>query len=274
MTQVRAKQDEERPLVEHLRELMVRLRRIVVSLLVIFAIFMTIGVNRVQMGGLMIPIPYPTLFNSISVDFVRLFINAELPKGVTLLILNPFDPLFASMEVSLMLGFFISTPIILREIWAFISPALYEHEKRLLKWTVIPAMLLFAAGAMFSYFVVTPEVLDFVRFYSQSLGIQPTLSLRSFVNIVVSFMIALGISFEMPLVMVVTTRFGFVSSRTWMRNWRRGVLGSFIIALFISPGTTGGVMETLIGLTLSSLYMLGALISSKVERRKLEERLA
>ncbi|MEM3353582.1 MAG: twin-arginine translocase subunit TatC, partial [Saccharolobus sp.] len=113
---------EERPLIEHLRELAYRLKRIFISLAVTFLIYFMIGIQFITtyvpfpFFGLrytlaIIPIPFPSIFNSISVELTQLFIYNELPKGVQLLIINLFDPLFASFYISLYLALFTSMPI-------------------------------------------------------------------------------------------------------------------------------------------------------------------
>ncbi|WP_338600750.1 twin-arginine translocase subunit TatC [Sulfolobus tengchongensis] len=276
---------EERPLIEHLRELAYRLRRILVSLLVTFLIYFMIGIELVTIYlpfpffGLKyvistIPIPYPSLFNSISVQLTQLFIYNELPKGVKLIIINLFDPLFASFYISLYLAIFTSIPIIVREIWAFVAPGLYEHEKRFLKRTIIPAFVLFGLGSAFAYFLLIPFMLRIILLYASALGsaVEPTLGLRSFVSTVMTLLIATGLAFELPLIMTGLTAIGVVKSKTWLQNWRWGVLVSFIIAWIISPGTTGGIIETVIGITLSTLFFIGALVSKTVERGRSKNR--
>ncbi|MEM0362828.1 MAG: twin-arginine translocase subunit TatC, partial [Sulfolobaceae archaeon] len=99
-------------------------------------------------------------------------------------------------------------------------------------------------------------------------SVDSTVSLSSFISTVFLLMAALGLSFEMPLIMIGLTYIGMVSATTWRKYWRWGVLVSFIIAWIISPGTTGGVMETIIGLSLSALYFLGMGISSIVEKKR------
>ncbi len=272
---------EEKPLIEHLRELAYRLRRMLISLFVTFLIYFMIGIQTVEINlpfpffGLnvlpaIVPFPYPSLFDSISVQLTQIFIYNELPKGVKLIIINLFDPLFASFYISLYLALFTSIPIIIREIWAFVSPGLYEHEKRTVRNLVVPGFILFGLGSSFAYFIMIPLMLRIILLYASSLGsaVEPTLGLRSFVSTVMTLMMATGLSFELPLIMVMLTSIGLVKSTTWMKNWRWGVLVSFIVAWIISPGTTGGIMETIIGLTLSSLYLVGALVTRSLENKR------
>lgn len=257
-------------LLDHLRELAVRARRVLVEVLVTLVVFFGLGVTRVRVGNMLLPVPYPTVFHSFSSDFVELLLKYEVPKGMTILTINPFEPIYADLLVALFLSVFVIMPLIVREAWGFVSPGLYRHEKKLVKYSVLPSVVLFGAGASFAFFVIIPAVLKFVMYYDISLGVEPTLGLQAFVSFFVSLMLGTGISFEFPLVMTGLTYVGAVRSTTWRNNWRWGVLASFVIALIISPGTTGGLIETIIGLTLSALYFVGVAASSVVERRRSE----
>jgi sec-independent protein translocase protein TatC len=262
------RRDEERPLLEHIIELARRVRRILVVLFVVFLFFFAFGYTTVQVGSYAIPVPIPDMFDSISVKFVRFLIHSLLPPGLKLINLNPLDPLIASAYFSLFIAIFVSLPVIFREMWAFIAPGLYEHEKKFVKYTVVPGLVLYAAGALFAYFVIIPLMMEFVLIYTNALGVEPTLSLGSFANTIISMMTVTGLAFEYPLVMSVLTYLGMVKAKTWMDNWRWGVMGAFIIAWVISPGTGGGVIETTIGVTLSALYIAGAYAAKVVEKRK------
>ena len=259
--------DKEAPLIEHLRELALRIKNIVIYLAIFFVIYFLFGISFVKVGSYTIPILYPTLYHSIAIQAVNLFLDREKPAGLHLITLNPFDPLYSAMYVSFLLALITSFPLVFREIWAFIAPGLYEHEKKLIKKVLMPATALFVAGASFAYFIIIPFMMLFVYRLDLDLGVEPTLSLRSFVSTIVTLMIAVGGSFEFPLVMVSLTQLGLVKAKTWRENWRWGVLVSFIIAWIVSPGTTGGLIETTIAVTLSSLYFVGVIVSSIVEKR-------
>lgn len=261
-------QETHKPLLSHITELMRRLRTVVIVLAVAFFVFFAFGVTTVRFAGYAVPVPYPSIYNSISDNTIRFFISHELPSGLKLININPFDPLFASFYASFYLSLFITVPVIAKEVWGFVSPGLYRHERKLLKYTVIPAFILFAAGSAFAYFIIVPFMMRFVLIYTQMLGVEPTLSLRAFVNTVISLMMVTGIAFEYPLVMSILTYVGVVAAQSWKRNWRWGILGAFVMAWMISPGTTGGVIETTIGLILSGLYFVGVAASYTIQKRR------
>jgi len=158
------------------------------------------------------------------------------------------------------------------ELWEFVAPGLYSHEKRIIKYIMAPAFALFAAGSAFAYFIIVPFMMRFIVLYTQVLGVEQTLSLKSFINTVVSLMLVSGLAFEYPLTMSMLTYVRVIAARTWKSGWRWGVLGAFVIAWMISPGTTGGVIETTIGLILSGLYFVGVATSYAIERRRKQPR--
>lgn len=131
-----------------------------------------------------IPIPYLSFYDSIAVQVTRFFIYHELPANTKIIIINLFDPLYASLYVSLYLALLTSLPIIIRETWAFLAPGLYEHEKKIFKLTIIPAFLLFFSGSLFAFFILIPLMFDMISLYTQSLGpaVEPTISLSSFIS--------------------------------------------------------------------------------------------
>lgn len=135
-----------------------------------------------------------------------------------LLNLNPFDTLFSAAYVSFFLSLFIALPVIIHEIWGFVSPGLYEHEKRMARMVVLPAFVLFAAGSSFAYFVIIPVMMKFVLIYTTTLGVEPTLSLRAFINTVMSLMLTVGVAFEYPLVMSMLTMAGVVKAQSWRKK--------------------------------------------------------
>ncbi|MGC8695257.1 MAG: twin-arginine translocase subunit TatC [Conexivisphaera sp.] len=261
-------EQERRPLLSHINELLRRLRRILIALGATFFVAFAFGVKPVALYGYTIPVPYPSIYYSIADYVIRAFIQDELPPGLHLININPFDPLFAAFYVSFLISLVVAVPVAVRELWAFVAPGLYRHERDMAKYALIPSFVLFVSGASFAYFIIVPFMMKFVLYYTRVLGVEPTISLKAFVNTVVSLTLATGVAFEYPLVMGALTFLGVVGARTWRRNWRWGVLGAFIIAWLISPGTTGGIIETVIGVILSVLYFIGVFAAYWIERRR------
>ncbi|EZQ02064.1 translocase [Candidatus Acidianus copahuensis] len=260
--------DQEKPLLSHLSELALRLRKAIITLFLAFIIFFAFGITFIKIGTLVVPIPYPNLFHSFSTIAIYYFIHHDLPSGLQVINIRTFDPLYASAQVSFLFSLAISVPVFVKEIWGFVSPGLYEHEKRIARSLIVPAALLFLAGASFAYFIIVPVMMDFVLLYVNSLGIEPTISLSSFVSTLVTLVAITGIAFEYPLIMSILTYAGIVKAESWKKNWRWGILISFIIAWIISPGVTGGVIETTIGVILSILYLAGTVACGIIEKKQ------
>ncbi|GGP22169.1 twin-arginine translocase subunit TatC [Thermocladium modestius] len=256
-------------LLSHLAELTRRLRRALLAVALAFIFSFAFGVRMVKVGGdPLLPVPYPSIDHSISTMLVSRFVESLLPSQVKLISIGVFDPLYASIEVSLLLSAAVALPVVMWELWGFVAPGLYPHERKAVKAAIIPSIALFAAGALFAYAVIVPTMLKFFLLFDESLGVEPTLSIKSFIGTVVSFMAAMGIGFQLPLVMAGLTKVGAVSAEAWRRNWRWGVLASFVFALIVSPGATGGIIETTIGLSLSALYVVGIAVAKAVEPRR------
>lgn len=244
--------------------------RALVSLAVFFvelAFFFFFEIRPHDLGSFTIYYPYPSLFGSVSTQVFHALVDHFVYKKFTLINIGSFDSLTSTLYVAAFLAAVFSVPVWAYEIGAFVSPGLTGREKRIIRALVLPAALLFVLGALFAYEVVLPILFNVMYELTLSLGVEPTMSVRSFITIVVSYMVAMGLSFELPVFMVGLSYVGLVSYQTWRSGWRWAVVVCFFIALLISPGTTGGLMETLIGLTLSSLYFVGLLAVRLIEKR-------
>ncbi len=179
---------------------------------------------------------------------------------------NAFDAVGASVMTSLLIALFITMPFIIYEAFMFSAPALKRSERKALKIFVIPAFVMFVLGVVFSFFVFLPLVFGIFYNFMVGMHIEPYLGVRSFINTVFAFMLAFGISFELPVFMAGTSYAGVVDSRVYFDNWRYAVVGAFFIALLISPGATGGLIELGLGLLLSGLYAIGLVAAKFADR--------
>lgn len=261
------------PFFRYLSELV---RRLILSLVVFFAFFVFFFAFKplwINLGGLSIFIPVPSLFQSFSTDAFSLMRNYILPQQMILINVNTFDTFLSIAYIAMALASICALPYWIYQASAFLGPGLKPSERRAIKIVLAPATVLFVAGAFFAYNIVLPFLFRFLYLFSISTGVEPTISVSTFVTITLAYILAMGLAFETPVIMVGLTYAGIVSSSTWMKYWRFAVLVAFIIALIISPGTTGGIMEITIGLLLSSLYFIGALLARaiKVRRVSVEE---
>ncbi|MBI4363115.1 MAG: twin-arginine translocase subunit TatC [Euryarchaeota archaeon] len=252
---------------EHVDELR---RRLLAAFLAVGAgtVFcFTFGFRSMSLGGLTLPVPVPSLTDTVATGALRKMVSDLVPPGtVTLIVTGPFEAVSVSLQVSLFLGTAIGMPVVVYEFWRFVSPALKPNERGKLLRYVVPATGLFVLGNLFAYVAILPFVLAFLYAYVFP-PVQPFLGLQSFVDAVTFFSLAFGLTFELPMVMAVLTRLGVASAGFWTRNWRTAVLGIILFSAIITPDGTGVTMA-LVAAPMGALYALGALFAARIERRR------
>lgn len=194
--------------VEHLAEL----RRRIVIAVICFVAGSIIGWTRV-----------PAILGSFGAD-----------TGHTFVFISPAEGFTTHLKLALLVGLFLSSPIILAQAWSFILPALFAHERRLLRRHIVPSLLLFAGGAVFGYVAVYPLALVFFLQFANT-QLEPVLSVARYVTFVVGVTLPFGIVFQFPVVLSVLVRLGIVTV-TRLRAMRRVVyFMSFIVGAMLTP---------------------------------------
>jgi sec-independent protein translocase protein TatC len=230
------------PFMEHLGELRMRITRALIGLLV----------------GLVIAFP----FSQRIVDYLARPIQAT---GNTLVFLAVTEAFWVQMKVALIAGLFFASPVILWQIWAFVSPGLYSQEKKYAAPFVIVGSLLFIGGGAFSLKVVTPFAIQFLLSYSRP-GLQPMISIGSYVDFLLKFTLAFGLVFELPLAITLASRMGLVTPKTLAKNRKYAVLGAFVCSAILTP-TPDAFNQTLMAGPLIILYEIG-IISARIFGRR------
>lgn len=203
------------------------------------------------------------LTTSLSVYVFKLISKSS--NGVQMIAISPFEAILTDLKVAALLAFVITLPYITWHLIRFLSPGLMKHEKRIAYVAIAPATGLFIIGAAFMWFLIIPIMFKFTKVLDVAMGIAPTVSVSSFTTILLSMVVAMGLAFETPIIMATVVYLNITTTAYLATNWRYAVAGSFVIALFISPGATGGMMESIIGCTLSGLYGLGLFVSKMIE---------
>ena len=206
----------EQPFVSHLIELRDRLIRAVIAVGVCF------GVLMVWPGS-------AHLYDLLAQPLV-----ASLPEGGKLIATNPISPFMVPLKVTLMAGFLLALPVVLYQVWAFVAPGLYSHEKKLVLPLVISSTVLFFSGVAFCYFIVFGRVFAFIqRFAPKTITAAP--DIEAYLSFVLTMFIAFGAAFEVPIVVVVLARMGLVTIEQ-LRSFRAYfIVLAFIIAAVITP---------------------------------------
>jgi sec-independent protein translocase protein TatC len=246
-------QQKERPvgkemtLAEHLAELKVRLTRILITIGIIALISFLFGIQEFDLGETKVYLPYPSVFNNIASAVVLKLKTDLLPSYVDIIQTSPAQAVIAQLYVAIFLGILVGMPIIVRETWAFISPALYPHEKKTIVSLVIPISLLFALGVAFSYVFVTPVGIDFLYRYGIAMGVTTFVTIEDFISFILIFLVAMGLAFQLPVIMWTTTKLGVVNSDFWKENFRYAVAGMVIFGAVVTPDGSGITMWLVAG---------------------------
>ncbi len=189
--------------------------------------------------------------------------------GRNLITTHPVDAFKIVMLVSFALGLVLALPVILYHVWAFLSPALYQHEKKVVVPVLIAAALLFLAGISLSWFVILPFTLKFLLTF-QSDSFEQMIRAAEYFGFATTISLAFGAVFEVPIVILLLTALGIVTPKM-LHSWRRhAAVGSVILAAFITPG--GDPMTLAVfSIPLYLLYEASVLVSEVVHRRRLRK---
>ena len=226
----------EQPFVSHLIELRDRLVRALIAVAVVF-------------GALCIWPGPAGLYDLLAAPLV-----AHLPKGTTLIATNVISPFIVPLKITLMAAFLVALPVVLYQLWAFVAPGLYSHEKKLVLPLVISSTLLFVSGVAFCYYFVFGQVFAFIQsFAPKSITAAP--DIEAYLSFVLSMFIAFGATFEVPVAVVVLARMGLVTVAK-LKEWRGYfVVVAFIIAAIITPPDV--VSQLSLAIPMCLLYEVG-----------------
>ncbi|HSW06651.1 twin-arginine translocase subunit TatC [Aquabacterium sp.] len=187
-------------------------------------------------------------------DYLAMPLVAQLPEGSKLIATNPISPFLVPLKVTLMGGFMLALPVVLYQIWAFVAPGLYSHEKRLVLPLVVSSTLLFVGGVAFCYFFVFGKVFAFIQsFAPKSITAAP--DIEAYLGFVLTMFIAFGAAFEVPIAVVVLARLNIVSIQK-LKEWRGYfIVVAFIIAAVITPPDV--VSQLSLAIPMCLLYEVG-----------------
>jgi sec-independent protein translocase protein TatC len=191
-------------------------------------------------------------------DIIAAPMLASLPTGSKMIATGVISPFLVPMKVTLLIAFILSLPWVLYQLWAFIAPGLYAHEKRLIAPLVISSSLLFAAGVAFCYFFVFGRVFHFISDFSPS-SIAVTPDIENYLDFVMSLCLAFGATFEVPVVVVVLVRMGIVSVAKLKEVRPYVIVGAFVIAAIVTPPDV--VSQFSLAIPMWLLYEMGLLVA-------------
>src|ERR1700745_3192399 len=175
-----------------------------------------------------------------------------------LVYLNPTDPFNMYLKVAFLAGLFVTSPFVLYQVWAFISPGLYRNEKRYVMPFMFSTVGLFIAGGYFGYRLVYPQALEFLIGYGKQF--QPMITIGEYTDLFLTIIIGMGVIFEMPILVFFLSLMGIVTAGWMWRNLRYSILVIFIIAAIITP-TTDIMNMCIFAAPMVALYVLSIAIA-------------
>jgi sec-independent protein translocase protein TatC len=241
--------EEKLPLTTHLEELRKRLIRVLIVVGLGFGVCYT--------------------FKEWSFQVITKPLVDVLPQNSSLVYTGLPEAFFIHMKIAFFASLFVTSPYTLYQIWKFISPGLYAKEKKYVVPFVMTSTLLFVGGVLFGYFVALPPAFKFfVSFTTDAL--KPMVSFREYLGLTLKFLLAFGLSFEMPVFMFFLTKLGIVNATMLSRQRRYAILIIFIAAAILTP-SPDVLSQILMAIPLMVLYEVSIVVSKFAGRKKVEE---
>ncbi|MGA9842897.1 MAG: twin-arginine translocase subunit TatC [Nitrososphaeraceae archaeon] len=252
---------------EHLNELRVRIFHIAICVAIITIFCLSFGIRPLNNSHLFFPFPDP--INNIAVQLTSYMRDTLLPPEVKLIQTAPGQAFFAQIYVGMLIGVLGSMPIIVKEIFGFISPAFdKQFNKGLIVAILLPTIVLFISGIILSYVLVIPFTLGFLYKYGQAIGVETFFNITDFISFVLQFFLGFGIAFELPIIMYAFTLTGLVDVNFWKKNFRYAVIILVIFGAIITPDGSGITMWFITG-PMIALYLIGIVFIQRREKNQM-----
>lgn len=230
--------------------------------------------DRVIKGGLAILIAFlglvywaPEIFHLLAKPLLDV-----LPKDSHMIVTDVTGSFFVPIKVTFMVAFVAALPVVLYQIWAFVAPGLYQHEKKLIFPLVISTYSLFLIGMAFAYLLVFPTVFAFMVHYNEPLGAQMSTDIDKYLSFAMTTFLTFGVTFEVPIVVVVLVKLGMVKLKKLKEIRPYVIVGAFIVSAVVTPPDI--LSQLLLAVPLCLLYELGLLIARMYVPKVDDEELA
>lgn len=197
-------------------------------------------------------------------DFLAQPMLATLPPGTRMIATGVITPFMVPVKVTMLAAFILALPFVLYQVWAFVAPGLYRSEQRLAIPLIVSSSLLFLVGMAFCYFIVFKTVFAFISSFAPQ-SITPAPDIEAYLNFVMSMFLAFGITFEVPVVVVLLVRMGMVSVKKLREIRGYVVVVAFVIAAIVTPPDV--ISQFMLAVPLWVLYEVGLIVASRVTPR-------
>lgn len=237
--------EDTQPLISHLVELRDRLLRALLAVLVVFLCLVYFAND---------------IYTFVSAPLVE-----QLPEGATMIATDVASPFFTPIKLTLVVSVFIAVPIILYQVWAFVAPGLYKHEKRLVIPLLVSSSLLFYGGVGFAYSVVFPLMFGFFTSISP-VDVQIATDIASYLDFILALFMAFGIAFEIPVAIILLVWTGAVDPDDLRRKRPYILVGVFVVGMLLTPPDI--LSQTLLAVPMYCLFEVGLFFSHFYQRRE------
>jgi sec-independent protein translocase protein TatC len=237
---------EQESFISHLVELRQRLVRAVAAVLAIFVLLFI----------------YPG--SGFIYDILALPLMNALPEGAKMIATGVITPFMVPVKVTALVGFMIALPYVLYQAWAFVAPGLYEHEKKFALPLIVASTVLFFLGVAFCYFFVFGKVFAFIHDFAPK-SITPAPDIEAYFSFVITMFLAFGITFEIPIVVIVLVRMGIVSVEKLREARPYVIVGAFVVAAVVTPPDV--LSQFMLAVPMCLLYEAGVFLARFVGTR-------
>lgn len=235
------------PLMGHLLELRSRILKILVFVTVVFVALLYFSND---------------IYNLISAPLVK-----KLPTGSMMIATDIAAPFFTPIKLTVLAAIFVSIPYILYQIWAFIAPALYQHERKLVTPLIVSSSLLFYLGVAFAYFIVFPLAFGFFVSTMPD-NIAMNTDMTKYLDFVMSFFLAFGFSFEVPVAIVLLCWSGFTTAESLRQKRPYIIVMAFVVGMLLTPPDV--LSQILLAVPICILFEIGLFFSRFYEKKPTE----
>jgi sec-independent protein translocase protein TatC len=243
--------DQPIPLVSHLTELRIRLLRCVAAIFLIFAGLLPLAQK---------------IYTLVSAP-----LREHLPANATMIAIDVASPFLTPFKLTMIVSLFLAIPFILQQIWGFIAPGLYRHEKRIAIPLLVSSIFLFYAGMAFAYFLVFPLIFGFFASATPD-GVSMMTDIASYLDFVMTLFFAFGVAFEIPVAVVLLVWIGVVDVKYLKKIRPYVIIGCFVVGMVLTPPDI--FSQTLLAVPMWLLFEVGVLCSSLIRKRSAHDETA
>ena len=188
-----------------------------------------------------------------------------LPENSQMIAIDVATPFLVPMKLALTLAIFISIPFVLYQLWKFIAPGLYQHEKKFFMPLFVGSLVLFYGGILFAYFIVLPLTFSFF-IYSAPEGVLVMTDIASYLSFVLKMFFAFGLAFQIPVLILVLTKLKLISPEKLSQQRPYVIIGAFVVGMLLTPPDV--ISQTLLAIPLWLLFEAGLILSSRLSSEK------